>query len=90
MVAAFLMSGLFLAVAAKPVSLNLSPVTLPFAKRASTRTTHLVKHDQLPVKTLEAKALGLEDLAVISSPATNRVIFYIASVGVGCPATYCK
>jgi cathepsin E len=92
MVAAFLLTALFLAVAAQPpVSRNLSPVKLPFAKRASsTGTTNLVKHDQLRVKTLEAKAQGLEDLAIISSPATNRIIFYIASVGIGSPATYCK
>lgn len=90
MVAAFLLSTLFLAVTAKPVLPNLSLVKLPFAKRASTDITNLVKHDQLRVKTLETKAQGLEDLEVISSPATNGAIFYVASVGVGCPATYCK
>lgn len=90
MVAAFLLSTLFLAVTAKPVLPNLSLVKLPFAKRASTDITNLVKHDQLRVKTLETKAQGLEDLEVISSPATSGAIFYVASVGVGCPATYCK
>ena len=87
MLAAFLLSTLLLAVAAQPVSPSL--VKLPFAKRISTGT-NLVKRDQLRVKTLEAKAQGLEDPALISSPATNRVVFYIASVGVGNPATYCK
>ena len=88
MLAAFLLSTLLLAVAAQPVSPSL--VKLPFAKRVGTGTTNLVKRDQLRIKTLEAKAQGLEDPALISSPATNRLVFYIASVGVGSPATYCK
>lgn len=89
MVAASLLSTLLFAVATQSVSPN---VKLSFTKRFSTGNTNLVEHDQLRVKTLEAtgKAQGLEDLVVISSPATNRALFYIASVGVGSLANYCK
>lgn len=90
MVAGFLLSTLFLAVAAQPIWPGLSFAKLPFAKCFSTGTTNLVKHDQLRVKTLVAKAQGLEDPGVINSQATNRAVFYLASVGVGSPATYCK
>ena len=91
MVAPFLLSSLFLAIdAAHPVSPNLSTVKLSFTKCVGTSVINLVKHNQLRVKTLEAKAQDLEDPAVISSLATNRVTSYIASVRVGSPATYCK
>jgi hypothetical protein len=84
MVAAFLLSTLFLAVDAQPIS---ALVKLSFAKHVCIGTTDLVKDDQLRVKTLEAKARGLE---VISSTAKNRAIFYLVSVGMGSPATYCE
>jgi hypothetical protein len=77
MVVASLLFTLLFAAAAQSVSPN---VKLSFAKRVSTGT----------IETLEAKAQGLKDRAVISSPATNRALFYIASVGVGSPASYCK
>jgi cathepsin E len=95
MVAASFVSTLLLAlvVTAYSVKQEASLVKLPFAKVVSTGLNNIVKQDRLRLSNIQAKAgnvQGLENREVISSPAENRAVSYIASVGVGSPATYCK
>jgi cathepsin E len=84
---------LALAVAANPVIVQRSLITLPFSKQVNlTNIPNLVRRDQARAKALkatgQAKAgIPLKSDAVISSPATNEAVSYIASVGVGSPAT---
>jgi cathepsin E len=95
MVAASFLSTLLLALAVtgQPVKQEESLVKLPFAKVVSTGLNNIVKQDRLRLSNIRAKAgnvQGLENREVISSPAENIAVLYIASVGVGNPATYCK
>ncbi|EIN13874.1 aspartic peptidase A1 [Punctularia strigosozonata HHB-11173 SS5] len=90
--AASLLSALVLAlnVAASPVEIRAPPVTLPFSKRVnSTGLLNLLENDLARARALrahaEAKTSGKR--AVVSFPVTNEVVSYIASVGVGSPAT---
>ena len=52
----------------------------PFTKRYAS-APDILKHDQVRARHLAG--------AVINSPAENRAVTYIASVGVGSPATDC-
>ena len=83
---------LALAVAAEPITVTKSPVSLPLTRRINSNAQNLVQHDQARAKALkangEAKAAGVPRQS--SSPATNEAVQYIASVGVGSPATQCK
>jgi cathepsin E len=97
MVAASFVSTLLLALAVTghPVEREASLVKLPFAKVVSTglKNINIVKQDRLRLSNIRAKAgnfRGLKNREVISSSAENGAVFYIASVGVGSPATYCK
>jgi cathepsin E len=92
MVAASFLSTLFfalaLAVAAHPVEQKASRAQLRFVKRVNHNP---VKQDQLRVNSIIGKAgKGLSNREVINSPADNRAVTYIASIGVGNPATNCK
>ncbi|KAF8902546.1 aspartic protease [Gymnopilus junonius] len=82
---------LALSVAANPVLVDRAPVSVSFSRRVNaTSVQHLVRHDQARAKYLKqkgaAKAAGLED-AVINFPVENQAVSYIASIGVGSPAT---
>ena len=86
-----------LSVAANPVLVNRSPVTLPLSRRVNLTSIHnLVRHDQARAKALRARAtakatgLPLHSDAVINEQVENRGVSYIASVGVGSPPTTCK
>ena len=76
---------------------NRSPITFPVARRVNlTSIRNIVKHDQSRAKLLKArgaaKASGLivRSGGVIPSPAKNQAVSYVASVGIGIPATDCK
>ncbi|KAF8961363.1 aspartic protease [Flammula alnicola] len=82
---------LALSVAANPVLLNRSPVTLPISRRVNVTSVHnLVRHDQARAKALKAKgaarAAGHESRAIINEQVVNQAVQYVASVGVGSPA----
>jgi len=86
-------------VAANPVVINRSPVTLPISRRVNFTSIHnLVRHDQARAKALKAKgaakaagvSLNFHSDAVISSPADNQAVTYVATVGIGIPATNCE
>ena len=89
------------AVAAKPIIRAESFVKLPVTRRVNSATGNIVRHDQQRAETLKAKGDAitkgdidaLQSLAVssaISSPVENQVVSYVATVGVGSPATDCK
>lgn len=95
-----LLTALLLAlfVAAKPiVQVRDSPVTLPLSRRVNiTSAQNLYQHDLNRVKAMKARAkvvlgdeLTLEEAAIVNEPVDNQAVTYIASVGVGSPATTC-
>jgi cathepsin E len=86
---------LALSVAANPVLVDRSPVTLPISRRLNLTSVHnLVRHDQARAKALKikgsARSSGLDNRAVINEPVDNQAVTYVASIGVGSPATTCK
>lgn len=82
---------LALAVAATPVTVREPLVTLPFAKHINTTgTADIVKQDQARIKQLfanaEARRTGstlYADATSSSIDATNQLVTYTVSVGVG-------
>ena len=85
--------ALALSVSATPVTVNQHLVTVPFAKRVNTTgSVNVVANDLARIKALKARAAPtvFEQDAVINQPVTNELVSYIASVGVGSPATSCK
>ncbi|KAI9070297.1 acid protease [Trametes sanguinea] len=86
------------AVAAKPVVVRKSPVTLPIARRINaTSAPDLLKIDQARAKVLKQQGLaagkGSASVrktaidAIFNFPVTNGAVDYTASVGVGTPPT---
>ncbi|KAF9486586.1 aspartic protease [Pholiota conissans] len=81
---------LALSVAANPVLVDRSPVTLPISRRLNLTSVHnLVRHDQNRAKALKLKgsSKGLGSRAVVNEAVDNQAVTYVASVGVGSPAT---
>ncbi|KDR85732.1 hypothetical protein GALMADRAFT_53199 [Galerina marginata CBS 339.88] len=85
---------LALSVAANPVLVERSPVSLSLSRRLNLTSVHnLLRHDQTRAKTLKtrgaAKAAGLpiQNAAVINEAVDNQAVTYIANVAVGSPAT---
>ncbi|KAJ6483899.1 aspartic peptidase A1 [Mycena vulgaris] len=81
---------LALRVAAGPVLVEDSFVSLPISRRFNFTGGSVVQNDLArigAVKTRSAARKGLASRAVISEPVDNQVVTYIASVGVGSPAT---
>jgi cathepsin E len=75
-------------VAANPIIVKKSLVTLPISRRINLNGINILEHDQLRAKALKAKGVaGTARRAVISSQAENEAVSYIASIGVGSPAT---
>ena len=67
------------------------------SRRINVTGVNILEHDQLRAKALrakgEARASGnplSERASVISSQAENQAVSYVASIGVGSPATQCK
>ncbi|KAG2044362.1 aspartic peptidase domain-containing protein [Suillus americanus] len=89
--AASLLTTLLLAlsIAASPVEIRSSPITLPIARRLNTSggTINLLQHDQSRAASL--KNVGESSLSrrTGSITVTNDAVSYIAAVGVGSPAT---
>jgi hypothetical protein len=78
-----------LSIAASPVEIRDSPITLSIARRLNTSggTINLLQHDQSRAAAL--KAVGKDTLGrrTGSIPVTNDAVDYIASIGIGNPAT---
>ena len=81
---------LVLVVTANPITREESFVRLPITRRVKPGTVNnIVQQDQLRAMTLKGKAEAILG-DVISSQVKNQAVSYIASVGVGSPATQCK
>ncbi|KAG6873821.1 hypothetical protein C0992_008371, partial [Termitomyces sp. T32_za158] len=85
---------LALTVSANPIVVRDSPVKLPLARRLNLTSVHnLVRHDLARAKHLRARAEALSkgvspaSDVIIDEPVDNQAVSYIASVGVGSPAT---
>ncbi|PPQ63824.1 hypothetical protein CVT24_009774 [Panaeolus cyanescens] len=84
---------LALSVAANPVLINRSPVTLPISRRVNASSPKsLLRHDQIRAKALKAKGAAkatgtFSEAAIINEPVEDQAVTYVASVGVGSPAT---
>ncbi|TFK35982.1 aspartic peptidase domain-containing protein, partial [Crucibulum laeve] len=79
-------------VAANPVLIPRSSVTLPLSRRVNVSSIHnLVRHDVTKAKAFKARGLakanGFSIDAVINEQVDNQAVSYIASIGVGSPAT---
>ena len=72
-----------LSIAANPVLVNRSPVTLPISRQVNlTSVLNLLLHDQVRAKALKGH--------IVNEPIQNQAVSYVASVGVGSPPTTCK
>ena len=89
---------LALTVAASPVvQVYDSPIRLSFSRRFNTTSArNLLQNDRKRVTALKARAkailgdeLTVEEAAIANQPVEDQVVKYIASVGVGSPATTC-
>lgn len=91
--AASLLTTLLLAlsIAASPVEIRNSPVTLPIARRLNTSggTINLLQHDQSRAAALKSVGGDTLNRRTGSIAVTNDAVSYIAAVGVGSPATTC-
>jgi len=96
MFSASLLTTLILAltVAANPVLLPRSPVTLPLSKRVNaTNMVNLVKHDVARAAALRARGLAKAngqfsfDASTVNEPVENQAVTYVANIGVGSPPT---
>ena len=82
---------LALAVSANPIiQVARGPVTLPIARRLNLTNAHsLYEHDLARAQNFKTRGSDKVKRAVLSSTANNEVVDYIATVGVGSPATNC-
>ncbi|KAG6877473.1 hypothetical protein C0992_009901 [Termitomyces sp. T32_za158] len=83
---------LVLTVSANPIVVRESQAKLPLARRLNVTSVHnLLRHDVDRTKFLraraEAKLCGASTQAVINEPVDNQALMYVASIGVGSPAT---
>ncbi|KAJ7161290.1 aspartic peptidase A1 [Mycena crocata] len=82
---------LALRVAAGPVLVDDSFISLPISRRFNfTGSGSVVQNDRARIASLQANGAnkkGIASRAVISEPVDNQIVTYIASVGVGSPAT---
>ncbi|KAI6020112.1 hypothetical protein PISMIDRAFT_29263 [Pisolithus microcarpus 441] len=84
---------LAVSIAASPVEIRSSPISLPLARSLNTQggTINLLQHDQARATALRARGdaitAGQLDRRQSSIPVTNIAYSYIAAVGVGNPAT---
>ncbi|KAG0707572.1 aspartic peptidase domain-containing protein [Suillus ampliporus] len=89
--AASLLTTLLLAlsIAASPVEVRDSPITLPVARRLNTSggTINLLQHDQSRAAALKSVGTSSVGRRAASIPVTNEAVSYIAEVGIGSPAT---
>jgi cathepsin E len=90
---------LALSAAATPlVQVRDSPISLPLSRRVNATSAHnLFRHDVGRARLLKARAkahhhgvkLRPDEAALVNQPLDNQAVTYIASVGVGSPATFC-
>jgi hypothetical protein len=78
------------AVAANPIVVRDGLVSLPFARYVNASGTRdLVRRDQERARRFQIPGNTLASEMSPSIDVTNTAGYYVASVGVGIPATYC-
>ena len=92
---ALLLSTLFLAlsVAASPaITVRDGPITLPISRRLnSTNVLDIYQHDFKRAQALRSRGkAGVDATELVSTPATNQDVSYIANIDVGDPPTQCE
>src|SRR6267154_5151784 len=87
----FLLMTLLLAlsIAASPVEIHNSPVTLRIVRRLNTSngTMNILQHDQAHVAALKDRSPSPPGVSV---PILNAGISYVAAIGFDEPSNYCK
>ncbi|KAG2098734.1 aspartic peptidase domain-containing protein [Suillus discolor] len=80
---------LALSIAASPVEIRDSPITLSVARRLNTSggTINLLQHDQSRATALKTVSRDTLSRRSGSTVATNDAVYYTAAVGIGSPAT---
>ncbi|OAX36290.1 hypothetical protein K503DRAFT_313365 [Rhizopogon vinicolor AM-OR11-026] len=80
---------LTMSIAASPVEVRDSPVTLPMARKLNLQggTINLLHHDQARATALRDRAASGLDRRAGSAPITNEAAGYIAQVSIGSPPT---
>src|SRR5882757_3592424 len=83
---------LAMSIAASPVEVRDSPVTLPMARKLNLQggTVNLLQHDPARATALKDRATSGVDRRATSIAVINEAVSYIAEVGVGSPPTTCK
>ncbi|KAF8877827.1 aspartic peptidase A1 [Gymnopilus junonius] len=94
MIFLYLLLAFSTSVFANPVLVTRSPITLPLSRIVNFTSAHnLVQHDRARARMLKAKgeSQGTARRAIFNThePITNQAVAYVASVGVGSPATTC-
>ncbi|KAG1869080.1 aspartic peptidase domain-containing protein [Suillus tomentosus] len=89
--AASLLTIIFLAlsIAGSPVEIDISPITLPIARRLnlSDGPINLLQQDKARVTALRDNSLSTQGGHTSSTPVINNVQGYLITVGIGSPAT---
>ena len=92
--AASLTTTLFLAlsIAASPVEVRKSPITIPISRRLNTfnRTMNILQHDKARVAALKGLSTSSLDRRDQSVEILNEGVNYVTSISIGTPSTYCK
>ena len=80
------------AVSASPViTVNDAYITLPISRRLNlANVVNLYQHDLARANALNGRQTGRVAYKLASTPAEDKAVSYIASVGIGSPATQCK
>ncbi|KAJ7715163.1 aspartic peptidase domain-containing protein [Mycena maculata] len=79
---------LSLRVVAGPGDIDDTVISLPIARRFNFEgTATIVEKDLARIQAIQSRTPGIASREVISEPVNNQVVSYIASVGVGSPAT---
>src|SRR6267154_3259029 len=94
MFSAFLLTTLFMAlsVAASPVDVRNSVVTLPITRRLNTSngTINILEHDRARAAAFKGISASPLDRRDASIPIVNVAFNYVANVAIGNPPHYCK
>ncbi|KAG2033105.1 aspartic peptidase domain-containing protein [Suillus americanus] len=79
---------LALSIAASPVEIRDSPITLPIARRINTSggTINLLQHDQSRATALKTVGRDILGRRTDSIPVTNVAVGYVAAISIGNPA----
>src|SRR6267154_6353021 len=89
---AFLLTAVFVAlsIAASPVDVRDSIITLPITRRLNTSNGTILDHDRARAAALKGISASPLDRRATSIPIVNVAFNYVANVAIGNPAHICK